>query len=289
MGITRVANVTGLDRIGIPVVMVCRPNSRSIAVSQGKGLDLDAARASGLMEAVETYHAERIELPLKLASLRDLAGAAPRGRRRRAAGGDARPLRPEPAAPVDRGPGPGLGWRRSGCPTRPCIADYTLPQPTGSGCFLASTNGLASGNHLLEAISHAICEVVERDCHQPLEPSASATARADPPRSRHRRRCRLRPGHRAPRAGRLRGCRLGHHQRHRHRRVLLPDRRPAGRAGAFGRRRRCPQRARRGPAARAHRSGAGAHHLHRRLARRSASTTSSRRRRSSRSCGALAP
>jgi class 3 adenylate cyclase/predicted ATPase len=35
LGITRIANVTGLDRIGIPVVMVCRPNSRSIAVSQG--------------------------------------------------------------------------------------------------------------------------------------------------------------------------------------------------------------------------------------------------------------
>jgi ribosomal protein S12 methylthiotransferase accessory factor YcaO len=27
MGITRVANVTGLDSVGIPVVMVCRPNS----------------------------------------------------------------------------------------------------------------------------------------------------------------------------------------------------------------------------------------------------------------------
>ncbi|TGV60738.1 hypothetical protein EN803_38435, partial [Mesorhizobium sp. M2D.F.Ca.ET.160.01.1.1] len=40
MGITRVANVTGLDRIGIPVVMVCRPNARSLAVSQGKGIDL---------------------------------------------------------------------------------------------------------------------------------------------------------------------------------------------------------------------------------------------------------
>ncbi len=43
MGITRVANVTGLDTVGIPVVMVCRPNSRSISVSQGKGCDLDAA------------------------------------------------------------------------------------------------------------------------------------------------------------------------------------------------------------------------------------------------------
>src|SRR5207249_8186019 len=47
MGITRVANVTGLDSVGIPVVMVCRPNSRSVAVSQGKGIDLASARASG--------------------------------------------------------------------------------------------------------------------------------------------------------------------------------------------------------------------------------------------------
>ena len=48
MGITRVANVTGLDDIGIPVVMVVRPNSRSISVSQGKGIELAAAKASGV-------------------------------------------------------------------------------------------------------------------------------------------------------------------------------------------------------------------------------------------------
>src|SRR6476620_843161 len=72
MGITRIANVTGLDCIGIPVVMVCRPNSRSLAVSQGKGLDLAAARASGLMESVEFYHAERIQQPVKLASFEEM-------------------------------------------------------------------------------------------------------------------------------------------------------------------------------------------------------------------------
>jgi ribosomal protein S12 methylthiotransferase accessory factor YcaO len=38
-------------------------------VSQGKGIDLDAATASGLMEAVELYHAEHIERPLKLGSM----------------------------------------------------------------------------------------------------------------------------------------------------------------------------------------------------------------------------
>jgi ribosomal protein S12 methylthiotransferase accessory factor len=77
MGITRVANVTGLDRIGIPVVMVCRPNARSLAVSQGKGLDLDSALASGLMEAAELYHAEHIALPLKLGCQAELQPTHP--------------------------------------------------------------------------------------------------------------------------------------------------------------------------------------------------------------------
>jgi ribosomal protein S12 methylthiotransferase accessory factor YcaO len=63
MGITRIANVTGLDRIGVPVVMVCRPNSRSLAVAQGKGLTLDAAKASGVMEAIELYHAVNASRP----------------------------------------------------------------------------------------------------------------------------------------------------------------------------------------------------------------------------------
>jgi YcaO-like protein with predicted kinase domain len=162
MGITRIANVTGLDRIGIPVVMVCRPNSRSIAVSQGKGLDLDAARASGLMEAVESYHAERIDLPLRLASLQSLQ------ERHSAVDVDALP-----GITHGRfGPNLRLLWIEGRdlssmapvwLPYETAHADYTLPQPTGSGCFLAGTNGLASGNHLLEAINHAICEVVERD------------------------------------------------------------------------------------------------------------------------------
>src|SRR5215213_7437677 len=72
MGITRVANITGLDHVGVPVVITCRPNSRSLSVSQGKGIDLAAAKASGLMESVENYHAERIVLPLRLGSFNEL-------------------------------------------------------------------------------------------------------------------------------------------------------------------------------------------------------------------------
>lgn len=39
MGITRLADVTGLDRIGVPVFAAIQPNARSVAVSQGKGYD----------------------------------------------------------------------------------------------------------------------------------------------------------------------------------------------------------------------------------------------------------
>src|SRR5215213_5920588 len=73
MGITRLGNITGLDRIDIPVAVAVRPNSRSVSVSQGKGLDREQAMASALMEACEGYHAEQIG-PVRIACYRELAG-----------------------------------------------------------------------------------------------------------------------------------------------------------------------------------------------------------------------
>lgn len=37
LGITRVADVTGLDDVGIPVHQAIRPASHTLSVSQGKG------------------------------------------------------------------------------------------------------------------------------------------------------------------------------------------------------------------------------------------------------------
>ena len=162
MGITRIANVTGLDRIGIPVVMVCRPNSRSLAVSQGKGLTLDAAKASGVMEAIELYHAERIELPLKLGRSRDLA------RTHRLIDLDALPRVPDSRFTHDLpmlwvGGRDLLSDREVWLPFEAAHCNAVLPLPPGSGSFPADSNGLASGNHPLEALCHGICEVIERD------------------------------------------------------------------------------------------------------------------------------
>ncbi len=163
-GITRVANLTGLDSIGIPTVAVCRPNARSLSVSQGKGLTLAAAKASGVMESIEAYHAEHVQLPLLLASQLELRARRSvvevTGLPRLSVSqyrDDLRLLWVE-------------GWDvMAGCarwlPYDLVHMDYTLPLPTGSGAFFMSSNGLASGNHLLEAVSHGICEVVERDAN----------------------------------------------------------------------------------------------------------------------------
>jgi ribosomal protein S12 methylthiotransferase accessory factor len=162
MGITRVANITGLDVIGIPVVLACRPNSRSLAVSQGKGLDLDAAKASAVMETAESYHAENIILPLRLATFHDLRA-------------DQRVI------DVDRIPRPsgsafhadlpllwveGEDWihgETMWVPFQLVHMIYTVSMRFDLSCFTCSSNGLASGNNLLEAASHAMCEVIERD------------------------------------------------------------------------------------------------------------------------------
>jgi YcaO-like protein with predicted kinase domain len=162
MGITRVANVTGLDRTGIPVVMVVRPNSRSIAVSQGKGLTLEAAKASGIMESIEVWHAERIMRPVKLASFDEMRREhrmADVARLPMAANSRYTPHFPLLWIEGEDLLGQGPAW----LPLELVSTNYTLPLPPGSGCFQANTNGLASGNHPLEAINHGICEVVERD------------------------------------------------------------------------------------------------------------------------------
>lgn len=180
-GITRLANVTGLDTIGIPVVMATRPNSRALALSQGKGLTLAAAKASALMESVEGWHAERIALPLKLGSFEDLCYSHVM----------ADPERLPRLADTAYTPFTQLLWvegrslsrdRGVWVPYEMVHTNYTMQMAPGSGCFQASSNGLASGNHPLEAIIHGLCEVIERDAltlWHLRDPDTQAATRVD--------------------------------------------------------------------------------------------------------------
>jgi ribosomal protein S12 methylthiotransferase accessory factor len=160
-GITRLANITGLDRIGIPVWLAIRPNSRSLTVASGKGVTHDAARCSALCESIESHYGERFEGPVRLARFTDFE-------------------RPAVVDPEKLAKGRGstyaatatLPWVeardvRDGSPVwvpyELVHTDATLPRRPGSGAFLFSSNGLASGNSEPEAMLHALCELVERD------------------------------------------------------------------------------------------------------------------------------
>jgi ribosomal protein S12 methylthiotransferase accessory factor len=157
MGITRVASVTGLDYLGIPVVMSVRPLSRGLSVQQGKGLSEDAATASGLMESVESFAAEQYSAgPMWLAP-----------------GAEERML--VPSANLLRADLPDdliLPWVAAFdlltnapilVPEEMVRFDVSLPRSAAAAWFWSTTNGLAAGNSLDEALVHAICELIERD------------------------------------------------------------------------------------------------------------------------------
>jgi ribosomal protein S12 methylthiotransferase accessory factor len=163
-GITRVAEITGLDRIGVPVVSVYRPLSRSLSIAQGKGLSNGQAHVSGIMECVEVWHAERPGGAV-------ITGASWDLERGRIAHVDPFDL------PVDvRGgltryrPVRWLRGRalRSGrdvwVPHAMVDTNYAGPAASHeTAMFFATTTGLASATTSDAALAHALCEVVERD------------------------------------------------------------------------------------------------------------------------------
>lgn len=162
LGITRLANITGLDRIGVEVWSCMRPNGRCLSVSLGKGVTTELAQASAVMESIELHHAERTPEPELVATARSA--------RRRCAIVDPEALPPGIRCAAYNRNRP-IGWIRgidlaSGEPVLVPHAwvdeNWSRPHPDG-GRFRTTSTGLAAGNHRLEAICHALFEVIERD------------------------------------------------------------------------------------------------------------------------------
>jgi ribosomal protein S12 methylthiotransferase accessory factor len=129
--------------------------------------------ASAVMEACEGFHAEEVG-PVRVAAYRDLTRSAIVVDPAALCAGT---RKFDAAAAIFWVEGNDL-LREEPCwvPAEMVHTDYTLPQP--DGYFLAGSNGLASGNHLTEAISAALYELVERDAvalwiAQPLRRRAS--------------------------------------------------------------------------------------------------------------------
>ena len=157
-GITRCASVTHLDGLGVPVYCAVRPTGMVLQVSNGKGADRESAQASALMEAMELYHAENPQpRRVRRTTLAVLQSEA------------ATVLHPQQFETWDG------GYFSADFPLEwTCGEDLQSGQqvwaPACSIYFGRSvspitpnSNGLASGNHLVEATLHALYELIERD------------------------------------------------------------------------------------------------------------------------------
>ncbi|WP_329061001.1 YcaO-like family protein [Amycolatopsis sp. NBC_01480] len=160
-GISRVADVTGLDVLGIPTWVAVRPLASTLSVSQGKGATDTAAKVSACMEAIELWYAENLPAAgepvtasaAELALPYDFTGLQ---RAARSLVTDRTPLEWLPAGFV--------GEPRTTLVPRPCVGISSLASPAWSPPLLrVSSNGLASGNCVEEATLHALFELVERD------------------------------------------------------------------------------------------------------------------------------
>src|SRR5450755_2140673 len=63
-GITRVADITRLDDIGVPVHLAYRPTGLTYAVSIGSGGTALQSQVSAVMESIEAWHAENLQLAI---------------------------------------------------------------------------------------------------------------------------------------------------------------------------------------------------------------------------------
>lgn len=161
-GVTRVGEVTHLDRIGIPNFIAVRPRDRGSAISyyNGKGCTRAQARAGAIMEAYERYSGEHYVEPVVCATYDEI--------RRRGQAVDPREiLVPTVQAYRDDLI---LEWvhgfdviqrEPTFVPLNSVVCPY-IPSG-GEALYFSSTNGLAAGNTRLEALCQALCEVLERD------------------------------------------------------------------------------------------------------------------------------
>jgi len=162
-GITRVTDTTRLDNIGVPVYASIRPDAQegSLCVSAGKGLRPQEAQIGAYMEALELAMVEprAKKIPIIPATVGDILDGHQR-----------------PDAILDFCPKQGFSFESD----QPIDSvwtynlqdqkSYLVPAELGfvpylkkPNIFGSNSNGLASGNTVMEASLHGILEVMERD------------------------------------------------------------------------------------------------------------------------------
>lgn len=166
LGISRVTDITQLDCVGVPVFASIRPNAQpgSLCVNAGKGISVEEARVGAYMEAIEYAFAEYNRASLKVSMVP--AGDVYEGRTRSEAILDFCPIM---NAEIDLESPIACVEAKDICSgeTFQVPAELIfLPFPSqlrGERYFGSNSNGLASGNSILEATVHGLAELIERD------------------------------------------------------------------------------------------------------------------------------
>jgi ribosomal protein S12 methylthiotransferase accessory factor len=161
-GIREVRDITDLDVLRVPVYVSVRPQARGESFTFGKGLHRVDAEVGAYMEALEFFFAEPGigHVSTRWGSARDVAGQeraddaildfVPLLQREVALDGS---LLLASARDLESG---------DECAIPAELIFYPAPD-VGQSIFSSSTNGLASGNSLLEATIQALLELIERD------------------------------------------------------------------------------------------------------------------------------
>jgi ribosomal protein S12 methylthiotransferase accessory factor len=161
IGLTRLANITGLDILGIPVVLSVRPQAGYLSVDGGKGFTLAAAMASAAMECFERHAGENTPLPRFTARYAELPEEAriPRHQLPLSRNSLFSPELPEEWVLADDL----LGGPATAVPTVMVALERFRHRRSSLLPFSFSSNGLNSGNTKSEALVGALYEVIERD------------------------------------------------------------------------------------------------------------------------------
>ena len=158
-GVTRLADITRLDRLGLPVWQAVRPAGKALSVHQGKGVSPLAAKIGALCEAIECHSAENVPADGPLCRF----DALPPNERA-----------PDLAdyADIREAPPPGdepIQW----CLARDLVTgqDHYLPHLLVSldctfglpSLFDRESSGLGTGADEGDALTIALLEIIERD------------------------------------------------------------------------------------------------------------------------------
>jgi YcaO-like protein with predicted kinase domain len=161
IGVTRIANVTGLDRIGIPVFNAIRPNFDGYTTAHGKGISVESAKISACMESLERYYGSTKKYDFVTMSYNELSKRFP------VIPYEKLPLTIHSIFTEDLPVRWTAGWdivhqEEVMVPLEVALLMYKSP-PERLLLFMISSNGLAAGTNFVEAVCQGLYEVIERD------------------------------------------------------------------------------------------------------------------------------